>query len=92
MFYPLDFSRTRLTADTTPAGQQRPFAGVASCLRHAWHQRGLRAWYQGMGMSLPGVVVYTSISFTAYDSLKVGGGRCSCIPHRAAWLLCVTTV
>uniref|UniRef100_A0A383VTZ2 ADP,ATP carrier protein n=1 Tax=Tetradesmus obliquus TaxID=3088 RepID=A0A383VTZ2_TETOB len=70
MFYPLDFSRTRLTADTTPAGRQRPFAGVASCLRHAWHQRGLRAWYQGMGMSLPGVVVYTSISFTAYDSLK----------------------
>jgi hypothetical protein len=26
-----------------------------------------------MGMSLPGVVVYTSISFTAYDSLKVRG-------------------
>lgn len=72
MFYPLDFSRTRLTADTTPAGQQRPFVGIASCLRHAWATQGIRSWYQGMGMSLPGVVVYTSISFTAYDSLKVG--------------------
>jgi hypothetical protein len=72
MFYPLDFSRTRLTADTTAAGQARPFAGIASCLGHAWQQGGLRSWYQGMGMSLPGVVVYTSISFTAYDSLKVG--------------------
>jgi hypothetical protein len=71
MFYPLDFSRTRLTADTTAAGQQRPFSGVVSCLRHSWQQQGLRSWYQGMGMSLPGVVVYTSISFTAYDSLKV---------------------
>jgi hypothetical protein len=28
---------------------------------------------QVSGMSLPGVVVYTSISFTACDSLKVGG-------------------
>lgn len=71
MFYPLDFSRTRLTADTTAAGQQRPFTGIVSCLRHAWAQEGIRSWYKGMGMSLPGVVVYTSISFTAYDTLKV---------------------
>jgi hypothetical protein len=71
MFYPLDFSRTRLTADTTPRGQQRPFSGIVSCLRQAWAQEGLLSWYKGMGMSLPGVMVYTSISFTAYDSCKV---------------------
>lgn len=70
MFYPLDFSRTRLTADTTAAGQQRPFSGIVSCLRHAWATEGIRSWYKGLGMSLPGVVVYTSISFSAYDTLK----------------------
>lgn len=70
MFYPLDFSRTRLTADTTAKGQQRPFTGIVSCLRQAWAQEGLLSWYKGMGMSLPGVMVYTSISFTAYDTLK----------------------
>lgn len=75
MFYPLDFSRTRLTADTTPAGQQRPFTGIVSCLRQAWAREGLLSWYKGLGMSLPGVMVYTSISFTAYDSFKAGLGH-----------------
>jgi hypothetical protein len=71
MFYPLDFSRTRLTADTTPKGQPRPYSSIVSCLRHAWAQEGILSWYKGMGMSLPGVMVYTSISFTAYDAFKV---------------------
>jgi hypothetical protein len=71
LFYPLDFCRTRLTADTTPAGQARPYRGIASCLRHAAVTEGLGSWYKGLGLSLPGVVVYTSISFTAYDGLKV---------------------
>eukprot|EP00879_Flechtneria_rotunda_P033535 GHRR01037151.1.p1 GENE.GHRR01037151.1~~GHRR01037151.1.p1 ORF type:complete len:190 (+),score=53.00 GHRR01037151.1:93-662(+) len=70
MLYPLDFCRTRLTADRTPTGQQRPFTGIVSCLRQSWAQEGLRSWYKGMGMSLPGVAVYTSMSFTAYDTLK----------------------
>jgi hypothetical protein len=71
MFYPLDFSRTRLTADTTPKGQPRPYTSITSCLRHAWAREGILSWYKGMGMSLPGVMVYTSISFTAYDTFKV---------------------
>jgi hypothetical protein len=73
--YPLDFCRTRLTADMTPAGQARPFSGIVSCLRHAAAHEGVLSWYKGMGMSLPGVVVYTSISFSAYDGLKV----CVCV-------------
>lgn len=77
MFYPLDFSRTRLTADTTAKAQQRPFTGIVSCLRQAWAQEGLLSWYKGMGMSLPGVMVYTSISFTAYDTLKVSHPKVS---------------
>lgn len=91
MFYPLDFCRTRLTADTTPAGQQRPFTGIASCLRQAWAQEGLRSWYKGMGLSLPGVVVYTSISFTAYDTLKVrvcGVSGRVCVEYQG-WCVCV---
>lgn len=71
MFYPLDFSRTRLTADTTLKGQPRPYTSITSCLRHAWAHEGILSWYKGMGMSLPGVMVYTSISFTAYDAFKV---------------------
>lgn len=74
MFYPLDFSRTRLTADTTAAGQQRPFTGIISCLRHSWAQEGIRSWYKGLGMSLPGAVIYASFSFSAYDTLKVRRG------------------
>jgi hypothetical protein len=38
-----------------------------------WWWGGESGRNQVPGMSLPGVVVYTSISFTAYDSVKVGG-------------------
>ncbi|KAF8055733.1 cation/proton exchanger 4 [Scenedesmus sp. PABB004] len=77
LFYPLDLSRTRLTADATPAGGARPYSGIASCLASAWADRGLRGWYQGLGMSLPGVAVYMGISFSAYDALKqqLPGGK-----------------
>jgi hypothetical protein len=46
--------------------------GVISTLRSALANEGLLSVYKGMLLSLPGVVVYTSVSFTAYDTFKVG--------------------
>lgn len=71
MFYPLEFCRTRITADTTPAGQPRANAGIVHCLRTAWAQEGILSWYKGLGLSLPGVVMYTSTSLLMYDEYKV---------------------
>eukprot|EP00877_Chromochloris_zofingiensis_P005931 jgi/Chrzof1/1591/Cz10g13190.t1 len=70
MFYPLEFCRTRITADTTPAGQPRANAGIVHCLRTAWAQEGILSWYKGLGLSLPGVVMYTSTSLLMYDEYK----------------------
>lgn len=75
LFYPLDLCRTRLTADTSPGGVPRPYTTIRGCLRDAWQKEGLLSWYKGLGLSLPGVVVYTSVSFTGYDWLKVRRGK-----------------
>jgi Mitochondrial carrier protein len=70
LFYPLDLSRTRLTADLTAAGGVRPYHGIVSCLHDVAARDGITGWYRGLGLSLPGVMVYTSVSFGAYDALR----------------------
>jgi hypothetical protein len=61
---------TRGLAAAAAAGGATVTPGVIATLRNAVAQEGLLAPYRGLMLSLPGIVVYTSVSFTAYDSLK----------------------
>ena len=49
--YPLDFVRTRLAADLGK-GSQRDFQGLTDCIVKTYRRGGLRALYQGFGVSV----------------------------------------
>ncbi len=71
-FYPLDLSRTRITADTARVGQPRRAATIRQCLADTLRTEGVRGLYKGLLPSMAGIVPYLSVSFTTYDTLKVG--------------------
>ena len=49
--YPLDYTRTRLAADLGK-GTHRDFQGLTDCLAKTYRRGGLRALYQGFGVSV----------------------------------------
>ena len=49
--YPLDYARTRLAADLGK-GTHRDFQGLTDCLMKTYRRGGLRALYQGFGVSV----------------------------------------
>lgn len=50
--YPLDFARTRLGADLGKGGKDREFKGLIDCIVTTVKRGGLRAVYQGFGVSV----------------------------------------
>ena len=50
--YPLDFARTRLGADLGKGGKDREFKGLIDCIATTVRRGGLRAIYQGFGVSV----------------------------------------
>jgi len=70
IFYPLDLARTRITADTSPAGPHRNYPGIRSCLSKTFRQEGFRGLYKGFLLSNLGIVPYLSVSLSMYDWLK----------------------
>lgn len=50
--YPLDFARTRLGADLGKGGKDREFKGLTDCIATTVKRGGLRALYQGFGVSV----------------------------------------
>lgn len=74
LFYPLDLARVRIAADTSRHGHPRVYPNVRTCLSKTWRQEGVRGLYRGLLLSLVGTVPYLSLSFTAYDWLKVCEG------------------
>jgi solute carrier family 25 (adenine nucleotide translocator) protein 4/5/6/31 len=69
--YPLDFARTRLTADVTEKGKPVKYKGAWDCMRQvAKNEGGLPALYKGFAVSLFGTVFYKGIYFGGYDALK----------------------
>ena len=72
LFYPLDVCRTRITADRSPAGPARTYPTIRRCMATTLRTEGVTGLYRGLLLSMAGVVPYLSISFTAYDELKVG--------------------
>ena len=79
--YPLDFARTRLSADVG-AGSTRQFRGLLHCIRVIVKNDGVGGLYRGLLLSIPCVLVYRSIYFGAFDTAK---------PHQASlattWVL-----
>lgn len=65
--YPMDVARTRLTADVaTP----RQYSGLVDCFRKTVQIEGIQGLYQGIGISLTGIIPYLAISLAMYDTLK----------------------
>ena len=71
--YPLDYARTRLAADLGK-GTHRDFQGLTDCLAKTYRRSGLRALYQGFGVSVqacagtcPRPAVHRAPTALAYD-------------------------
>ena len=67
--YPLDYVRTRLAADLGK-GTHRDFQGLTDCIVKTYRRGGLRALYQGFGVSVQ------------VHALALVGWRCYC---RTTW-------
>ncbi|EKX41128.1 hypothetical protein GUITHDRAFT_158243 [Guillardia theta CCMP2712] len=79
--YPLEFTYTRLAADTGVAhgaagaaagkGPARKFNGIADCMSKTVKSDGIRGLYRGYGPSVAGIIVYRAGYFGLYDFSKV---------------------
>jgi len=70
LFYPLDLSRVRITADLAYAGAPRNYTTIRQALATTFSQEGVRGLYKGVLLSMLGIVPYLSCSMTAYDTYK----------------------
>lgn len=69
--YPLDFSRTRLSADVGKAKIDREFLGITDILVKVWKSEGIKGYYRGISVALPGFIIYRAFYFGLYDTLKL---------------------
>lgn len=91
--YPLDFARTRLSADVG-SGQSRQFRGLIHCISHVAAKDGVTSLYRGLLISIPNVIVYRSIYFGTFDTAKSFQSDSIRSPIIFTWLLaqtCTTT-
>jgi solute carrier family 25 (adenine nucleotide translocator) protein 4/5/6/31 len=72
VMYPQDYARVRLATDLkgTWSGAQREYSGLGDVWRRTLRESGLAGMYRGFALSCAGVVVYRSVLFGLYDSLK----------------------
>lgn len=63
--YPLDFTRTRLAADT-----KKEFKGMGDCIVKVFKTDGLFGLYRGFGVSVIGIFFYRASYFGLYDTVK----------------------
>jgi len=68
--YPLDFARTRLSADVGKAGATREFSGLGNCLSSIYKSDGLVGLYRGFGVSVQGIIIYRAAYFGFFDTAK----------------------
>merc|ERR1712151_342585 len=68
--YPLDFARTRLAADVGKTGAERQFTGLVDCLTKVYKSDGYKGLYQGLGVSVLGIIAYRACYFGGYDTAK----------------------
>jgi len=66
--YPLDYARTRLAADVGSGKAQ--FAGLADCLKKTAASGGIGSLYNGIGVSITGIIPYRGVYFGLFDTLS----------------------
>jgi solute carrier family 25 (adenine nucleotide translocator) protein 4/5/6/31 len=66
--YPLDYARTRLASDVGTGKQQ--FSGLADCLKKTVQAGGFTALYNGIGVSIVGIIPYRGVYFGLFDTLS----------------------
>lgn len=64
--YPLEFSYTRLAADTGASGK-REFTGIIDCIRKTVAKDGVTGIYRGFAPSVAGIIVYRAGYFGLFD-------------------------
>jgi len=66
--YPLDYARTRLASDV--GGGKAQFNGLLDCLTKTVKSGGLPALYNGIGVSIIGIIPYRGAYFGLFDTLS----------------------
>jgi len=66
--YPLDYARTRLASDVGSGKQQ--FNGLLDCLKKTVASGGVGAIYNGIGVSVVGIIPYRGVYFGLFDTLS----------------------
>jgi len=66
--YPLDYARTRLAADVGSGKQQ--FNGLLDCLKKTAAAGGVGSLYNGIGVSITGIIPYRGVYFGLFDTLS----------------------
>lgn len=66
--YPLDYARTRLASDVGSGKQQ--FNGLADCLKKTAANGGVMSLYNGIGVSITGIIPYRGVYFGLFDTLS----------------------
>lgn len=66
--YPLDYARTRLASDVGSGKQQ--FNGLVDCLVKTVKSSGVGGLYNGVGVSIVGIIPYRGVYFGLFDTLS----------------------
>lgn len=66
--YPLDYARTRLASDVGAGKQQ--FNGLVDCLSKTIKSSGVGGLYNGVGVSIVGIIPYRGVYFGLFDTLS----------------------
>jgi solute carrier family 25 (adenine nucleotide translocator) protein 4/5/6/31 len=66
--YPLDYARTRLASDVGVGKQQ--FSGLIDCLTKTVKSSGVGGLYNGIGVSIVGIIPYRGVYFGLFDTLS----------------------
>jgi len=68
--YPMDFARTRLSADIGTAAEKKYKGFVDVIKKTMLHEGGFFSLYRGFGISVAGIIPYRAVYFGGYDTLK----------------------
>jgi solute carrier family 25 (adenine nucleotide translocator) protein 4/5/6/31 len=66
--YPLDYARTRLASDVGTG--KRQFNGLLDCLTKTVKSSGVGGLYNGIGVSVAGIIPYRGVYFGLFDTLS----------------------
>jgi len=66
--YPLDYARTRLASDVGSGKAQ--FSGLTDCLKKTVASGGVGSLYNGIGVSIVGIIPYRGVYFGLFDTLS----------------------